>query len=136
MSVLVISFVSSSARVKLTDQVISNTRPDPLTCNANYRLNLSGAAERSNAAGTYSTISGEWLLTGSASDYDCRFTPTSGTLTSGPTGWNNLATSREFKVTQTVVGDKTCIGTIEIRDASTLVVLATATIELTATVSV
>lgn len=135
MTCVVINSFLSSGTVSITDQTVSNSRADPLDTVAQYRLNSSGIAEKSNGLGAYSTIAGEWLVSGSAANFDARFTPTIGTLTSGPTGWNNLATSREFIVSQTVVGSKSCTGTLEIRNASTLAVLDTATIVLTAEVT-
>ena len=78
----------------------------------------------------------EWLTGGTASDYECRFSPSSGSLSNGPAGWNSCSTSRTFDVrrTRTFSGSstKTCTGTLEIRRAADAVVLATATITLIA----
>lgn len=95
-----------------------------------------------SSAGTYSitddaTSSGTWRLTGASADYDIRWTNTAGTLTTGTAGtWQNLATSRAFGVTRATFGTKTCTGTVEIRSATSLLVVATGTITLNATVDI
>ena len=103
------------------------------TATAGYRLNSSGIAE-SQVNATYSTLE-TWLLSGSASDYEVRATLSSGTLSSGTTGtWENLGTSRSWTVDDSIV-DATISGAVivvEIRDATTLLLLDTATITLQA----
>lgn len=128
--------LASAYSVAISDQTISNTRADPLVCNANYRLNTSGITERSNAAGVYSTISGEWLVSGPSSAFEARFTPTIGTLSVSPgAGWLPLSSSIEYKVSRSGVGSKSCTGTLEIGLLGTSTALDTATIVLTAEVT-
>lgn len=85
---------------------------------------------------TVAASSYTWKLLGNAADYDIHATVTGGTLTSGTTGsWLNLATSRQWSVTRNSIGSKTCTLQLQIRDAVTLAVLATATVTLTANVN-
>jgi len=118
--------------VNITDQSINVTRSSaPST--AGYRLNSSGIAESlSNLA--YTTLE-TWLLSGAASDYEVRVTLSSGTLSSGTTGtWQNLGTSRSWTVVDStfdaVFAEAEIV--VEIRDATTLMILDTATITLQA----
>ena len=131
----ILRMARGAGSVSITNQTISNSRADPLDCVAQYRLNTNGNAERSNGLGGYSNISGEWLVSGSASAFEARFTPTIGTLTSGPSGWNALSSNLEFIVSQTSVGTKSCTGSLEIGLLGTSTALDTATIELTAEVT-
>lgn len=95
---------------------------------AGYDLLSTGIAQRSTSLAGTSSISGEWLVSGSASSYEVRATLNSGSLTSGTTGtWLNLGTSRGWAIAGTD-GDASL--TIEIRDASTLTVLDSANINL------
>lgn len=76
-----------------------------------------------------------WLLGGAASSVDLRVTPTSGSFSTGITGaWINLGTTRTF--TRTWPGgmaSESVTATVELRNASTAVVLASATITLVTT---
>ena len=101
------------------------------TAIAGYRLNSSGIVEKRLGA-SYTTLE-TWLAAGAASGYECRVTVVSGSLTTGTAGsWLSLASSREWTVQQATVGTNTCQITVEIRNATTLVVAATATIDLSA----
>lgn len=81
----------------------------------------------------------DWLnAAGAVANYEARATVLSGTLSSGTTGaWLNLATSRSWTLTKGggSAGIVNASFTLEIRDATTLAVLATATIDLSAEVS-
>lgn len=83
------------------------------------------------ASGTYGgnvPYAGTWLNYGSASSYEIRYSPTGDAPTGSATAtWLSLSTDRSWTLTETGVGIKSCSGTIEIRDASTLVVLDSAT---------
>lgn len=101
------------------------------TAVAGYRLNTSGIAEKLVRI-TYTTLE-TWLAFGSASNYECRATLDSGALTSGTTGsWLALSSSREWKVERGAAGNSSATITVEIRNASTLVVIDSATITLEA----
>ena len=118
--------------VNITDQSIQVTNPST-RATAGYRLNSSGIAESlSNLA--YTTLE-TWLLSGAASDYEVRVTLSSGTLSSGTTGtWQNLGTSRSWTVVDTtfdgIISEADIV--VEIRDATTLMILDSATINLQA----
>ena len=120
-----------AALVALTNHSIT-TLAGGGTATATFTMDNTGAASGVGTSGG-GTYSGEWMLVGPASAYDVRFTITSGALNSGTAGaWLNLATSRSWTVTRGTPGTNTCVGTVEIRDATTLVVLVSATISLTA----
>lgn len=127
--------------VRLTNRTVfaSNTGSSgPLSATATFTLNSSGALVLSPGG----TISGEWLLFGSASSYDVRVTMASGTNWAGPalSTWLDLATTRSWSLTatRTPVGVTTVTGTatVEIRRKSDSVVIATATVTLTAEVEI
>jgi hypothetical protein len=102
------------------------------TATASFIMDNTGVASGVGTSGG-GTYSGEWMIVGPASAYDVRFTIVSGALTSGTAGsWLNLATSRTWTVQRGTPGTNMCQGTVEIRDATTLAVLATAAITLTA----
>jgi len=102
----------------------------PSTATATYQLTNAGV-ESATLAGTNT-----WLPAGSAANYDCRLTMTTGSVTGSATGtWLNLGTTRSWSLTQSVIGSASASGTIEIRDASTLTVLGTATVSFYAEVT-
>ena len=117
-------------RINITGTSVSNS-VGVGTAVAGFRLNTSGIAEELVRI-TYTTLE-TWLAFGTASNYECRATVVFGTLTSGTSGaWLSLGSSQEWSITQVGVGTNTCELTIEIRNASTLVVLDSATITLEA----
>ena len=64
--------------------------------------------------------------------YECRWTTTSGSLTSGTTGtWQSLSTTRTWTKSSTGV-DATVIGTLEIRPVNATYVMSTCTVTLNA----
>lgn len=107
----------------------------PTNAKSGVRLATDGTLDWIFALGAANQYT--WLTgSGVNSDYEARWTTTSGTLTSGTTGtWLGLGTLREWYVTRSSGGTSTVVGTLEIRAASSLAVLATATITLNATVS-
>lgn len=105
-----------------------------------FKLGSDGVAYIADEIGVLNPIAGEWLISGTASDYEVRATQN---LTTGvPPGavsgtfgtWQSLGTDRSWFVEVTNPGIGTLNAqlfmTIEIRDASTLTVLATAAITL------
>lgn len=134
MTCLVVNPFISASGISVTDQTIAGSEFDPSDSEARYQLTSAGAANKYTETSGYVAISGEWLLGGSASDYECRFTPTIGTLTSGPTGWNALSSTREWTVARTSPGSKSCTGTIEIGLVGTSTAIDSATIVLSAEV--
>jgi hypothetical protein len=103
------------------------------SCTVQYSL-TSGGKEQYFDENSTSTPIGDWVIpNGSAAGYECRLTATTGTFSTGTMAtWLALTSTRTWTVTQATVGVKQAIGTIEIRDATTLVVKATATVDLTA----
>lgn len=130
----------------VSNQTIESEVVDPpdTTVTTGYKLLAAASfakAQKKNAAGTaYVNITGDWETGGfDSGDYDCQATLNSGTLDGGSdaTGsWLSLSTTRTWEVTRTNVGANSANLTIEIRDATTLAVLDSGTINLTATVSI
>lgn len=118
--------------VRITNQSISDIGPP--TALARYRLNSSGIVEKETH--TASTTLETWLLVGSASDYEARATVNSGALAgvgnSATGSWLGLGSS----LRQWGVGVNGTLGaatlTIEIRNASSGDVLASAVVTLDA----
>lgn len=96
---------------------------------SNGTFTISGSAIQS---GTPPSDSGAWLLNGSASDVEVRFTVTGDTAkVTAPSGWVSAATSREvYAVATAGAGDSditTAYVTVEMRNATTLEVISTST---------
>lgn len=103
---------------------------DSPAANAQFSLTNAGTADFS---GSGADPDYTWLLSGSAGDYDARFTLSSGSISTGTAGtWQNLATSRSWGCFANGGGTQIASGTIEIRDASTLAVLASGSLTLDA----
>lgn len=124
-------------RVSLLGGTAQHFSLTPTDATASYSIVSSGPSlglEQKTQGGSTTTI-GNWLRTGSLSDYDVRATLNSGTSPagSGVGTWLNLGTSRFWSLTDTgPVGPPiTCNLTIEIRDASTLAVLTSAVVVIT-----
>jgi len=107
----------------------------------NFRIASTGIASMSNVGsnggGGATLMSSEtWLITGAASDYDVRwsFTGSTGDVIANPGNgvWLNLGTSRTWSIRDSDYnpGVKNIIGNLQIRNASTLVVLATGTLSM------
>lgn len=121
-------------RITLSDQTVLDSVPSG-GATAGYRLNSTGIAELLTGA-SYTTAE-TWLAGGASSGYECRATITFGSLTSGTTGsWLSISSPREWYVSRISSGSSQCTFTLEIRNASTLVVVASATIDLTAQIGV
>lgn len=130
----------------VSNQTIESEVVDPpdTTVTSGYKLLYAasfGKAQRKNAAGdAYTDISGDWELSGrDGSEYDVKATLNSGTPdgSSDSTGvWLSLDTTRTWEITRTNVGANNINLTVEIRDAATLAVLDSGTIDITATVSI
>ncbi len=108
---------------------------DPTNAEARYRLNSSGIEQSYISDDLFYTNIGTWLVSGTNSQFEVRATETSGTVSTGTVGsWLVLSTSREWTVARTTIGTKSVTLTIEIRKASTGVIVATATAQLDAEV--
>ena len=130
---------SLAAIVQLTNQTLYDARAaQNSSASSIYSLNSDGTASVSYLNGPGGTLE-RWVTNDVASNYDCYATLNSGTLTAGTlNSWGNLASTRTWGVSASVGStgtvDKIANITIQIRNASTLTVLATATISLEAAV--
>lgn len=123
--------------ISLTNHLIQASIIGAGTVSAAFNMNATGVASGTTIPaggagdGSYAP---EWLTGGGSSAYEVRWTTTAGALSSGTAGvWLNLDTSQTWTRTQgPAIGSLSCTGTVEIRDAMTLVVLDTATIDLVA----
>lgn len=77
----------------------------------------------------------DWLLQGSASDYDVKMVPIFGTFTSGSTGlWQNLGTTRTWTLHRTTPGESELQAIMYIKLSSGSTPIASATITLISTI--
>lgn len=117
------ALVSLAASYAVTDIKVS-----PNDASATWTLDADGSI----------SSGGRWCnKTPLPSRYEVRATTISGTLTSGTTGsWTSLDTDQTWTVSRTIntAGVNEWVGTIEIRDAASLTVLASAQLTLTAEV--
>lgn len=117
--------------VKITNQFAMNFALSGFggTATATYRLQSSGVAQTTNAGGTLTDITGEWLVgSGTTSDYEVQGTwQGGGGTTGGPTGWVGLGTTRSYTLTVTNNSAFQDL-LVEIRIAASALVIATATI--------
>lgn len=129
-------------QVVFTDHTITDYRytisPGPSNASAVLTLLADGTANFIRLAGGNGTYDGEWLRYGSSADFEVRFTVVSGSFSSGTFGsWINLSTSPYIgrTATRATIGitELTGVATVEIRDAGSGNILATATVTLTAT---
>lgn len=129
-----------SAPVEISDQSAFNFSKAGIggTAAAKYKLETDGSAQRTNISGVYVLITGEWLLSGSASDYEANMgtgvaAPGSGFYTHAGSSafdtWLNLGTMREWVIEATNTYAQTD-HTLQIRYASNSAVIDTATISL------
>lgn len=111
----------AGARVFLQSVTCSDTQTDPANASCGITLMASGLAD---LTGNGSTADFNWKLTGNGADYDAFFTVTSGSPTGTTGSWLNLGTDRGWGLSRPGIGSNSATGTLQIRDASTLVVLA------------
>ena len=114
----------------IDDRTVSKSTINGTPASASYALNSNGNVY--NHAGTNLET---WLDSGVNTNFDCRATLVGGdTLSAGTLNtWQALSSSRSWALTADVDEDKSTTLTIEIRNSSTLAVLDSATITLTAT---
>jgi hypothetical protein len=101
---------------------------------AYYSLYSGGGGDYSDA-GSITTFT--WLNSGSSSSYQVKATKVSGSTPSGNLGtWDSMASTNTWSLTKSgaTAGTLTCSLTIQIRRVSDSVVVATATVSLTAIV--
>ncbi len=119
---------SASAFVTITDRTVSNGRLSE-TCHSGIRLGSDGILYEIQANGGFSAVSGEWLITGTASTFYVQRTILSGTLEVDPgTGFLQCNTDRDYDNQRSALGVKTTEIFLEISsDVSGVPVVDTAT---------
>lgn len=103
----------------LTGTTVTHTAISPANATAGLKVDNDGYVYRLNGS-TYTQL-GQWLLAGLNSEFECRWTNTSGTLSSGTAGaWANCSTDQGWNVAYNTnaVGNKICAGLLEIRMAA------------------
>lgn len=134
-SVIVVGEIAAAAAspVLITNVTARNSSLSGIggTATATYRLGNNGVARATSVGGVLTNITGEWLVSGTASDYEARMSPAGGGG-GGTTGgtfnaWVNLGTTQDWTLTATNNSAERFF-TLEIRLASTEVVQDTATI--------
>ncbi len=119
--------------------------PADATASATLELLNTGQAREANNPGGIVNIAGQWLLAGSASDFECRFTLQSGTINLGALGvWQALSATRNVGNLVTRAGNTpgssniTGSVLVEIRRTGTSIILGSAVFDfdVTATVNI
>lgn len=122
---------SGGAAISISDESVTDEQISPSSSTAFFELQSDGDTLTSMGAGS------DWLIgSTTGSNYECRATLVSGTLSSGTTGsWIALSSDRRWTVTRSSLGIKPCTFTLEIGLAGANIALATAEITITAQVS-
>ena len=124
----------ASSPVQLTGATLTDNSVTPTDAEVGYQLATNGFEQSyEGIGGAYSNID-YWLIAGSVGDYECRLTVNSGTAPAGSaTGsWLALSSARAWTLTDSGVAGPAIVNncTIEIRNATTQVVQATATVTM------
>lgn len=123
---------TGSALVSIGDAFSSAIVIFPGTATAGYRLNSDGVAYIRNTSGSYTAISGQWMLSGTNSDYEARVTLISGRTPTGTIGsWVSLGSTQSWELSVSS-GFWASEFIVEIRLASSGAVLDTAAVTLNA----
>lgn len=114
--------------VTITDRTVSNSLESG-TCHAGVKLASDGVLSTIQANGGFSVVSGEWLLSGSASTFFVKRTIITGTLEVDPgTGFLQLNADRIYDNQKASAGFKSTTIFLEISsDVSGTPILDTAT---------
>lgn len=103
------------------------------TCYAGFQLDADGKLYLTNNAGALVYQYDVFAPLSAAANYEARLTTSTGTLTTGTAGsWLALTLDRYWDVQRASAGTKSYTGTIEIRDATTLVVVESESVSLEA----
>lgn len=134
--------VFEAVAVAISNQNLDGTATSPGSADARYQLTSGGDVQtRESPAATFTDV-GDWITPKSAagSDYEARMTKQSGngTLDFGTEAtWESLGTTRTWGISHSSIGTaRTYVGLCEIRRASDGTVVASATIDFSALVSV
>lgn len=125
-------FASKVIQPVLTNRTVMDSNAGTAPATASVRFRNDGVLETH-----FGDIDGQWLsgIVGSsqAGEYELIVSVSSGSFSSGSAGTYNLGTSRFFAVTiGTNAGTKTCVFSAQIRRIADSLVMASATITLTA----
>lgn len=129
---------ASALSVSIADHTVFDLVFEPANASATYELLNTGVARKTEGAVT-TNFPGEWLLAGTAANYEARATVLSGSFTSGTFGsYLNLGTTRTWgnAIALGPGGTGDAVGTmlVEIRPAGGGAVLDSATILINATI--
>lgn len=130
--------IRSGLAATVNDATYSASALSPADATISVTFNSSGQVTISQNGGA-PVNQYTWMNGGTAANYDIRATIVSGTVTTGTTGsWLSLSGGQSWSKTRTsnLAGTDTVVLTIEIRDASTLSVLDSGTVQLDAVVDV
>ncbi len=118
----------ASDTVNITDRNIRNSRGSG-TCHSGVVFGSDGILSKIQAEGGLSSISGQWLVSGTASTFYLQRTITSGTLEADPgTGFLQLNAARTFDNQKSSAGEKTTVVFFELSsDVSGVPIVDTAT---------
>lgn len=117
---------SSSLAVSIDARAVENVGDGTAIIKSTYTLSSDGKVRDHN-----SVILENWLDGGAASEVEARVLVQSGTLSTGTTGsWLALSTSRSWTRSASVGQNTACQIKVELRNASTQVILDTALIDL------
>jgi len=118
--------------VKVTNRNVTTIR-DSGTCHSGIRLGSAGVLFKIQADGGFSSVSGEWLVSGTASGFFVQRTIISGTLEGDPgTGFLQLNANRDYDNQKPSAGTKTTVVFFELSsDASGVPLVDTATMTFT-----
>jgi len=118
----------ASNTVKITDRTVAQFRASG-TCQSGIRLGSSGVLSTIQGNGGFSAVSGEWLISGTASGFYVQRTIISGTLEVDPgSGFKQLNANRDYDNQKSSAGTKTTVVFFEISsDVSGVPVVDTAT---------
>lgn len=134
---LVGSMVGASTVTLSANYTPTSSTASPTGATCQFEL-TSGGDIRATVTGNTVVDIGDWLVPKvGMSGFDAMLTVNSGTAPTGAsTGvWLNLGTTRTWTLVQPVIGTKTNNCTLQIRNATSLTVLATATVVMEADVS-
>jgi hypothetical protein len=121
-------FPVTTVTVSINDQSVSDITISPTTAIAAYSINSDGTVRDHDGA-----LLETWLLTGAASSFEVRATLSSGSTPGGTLGtWLACSTTREWTITGSSPVPVSCVLLIEIRNASTMVTLDSASVTMTA----
>jgi len=128
-----VTAAASGASVALFDHTDDETAIVGNDAGTFYQLMGTGYINVSSGGGLGTSILGQWLLSGSVSDYEARMTVLSGAFTDGPVGsWGDPA--HMWRVDRSALGISRARGRLELRRVSDAAVVAAAIVDLTSRV--